>query len=102
MHFKNLFAPNDVGFVNRNLSVESSRAHQREQVEALAQELLKKEVLFMADLERLIGKRQWEIKQPPVIEPPKEEVEDKKTETVTEPTQQTKIEWNTKLEPPMA
>ena len=74
----------------------------REQLEALAQELLKKEVLFMVDLERLIGKRQWEIKQPPVVEAPKEEIEEKKTEIVAEPTQQTKIEWNAKLDPPLA
>ena len=74
----------------------------REQLESLAQELLKKEVLFMVDLERLIGKRQWEIKQPPIVEAPKEEMEEKKTETVAESAQQTKIEWNAKLDPPLA
>ncbi len=75
----------------------------REQLEALAQELLKKEVLFMVDLERLIGKRQWEIKQPPVVEAPKEEVtEEKKIETVTDNNPQQKIEWNVKLDPPLA
>ncbi len=75
----------------------------REQLEALAQELLKKEVLFMVDLERLIGKRRWEIKHIPVVEAPKEEVEEeKKTETAAEPAQQTKIEWNAKLDPPLA
>jgi cell division protease FtsH len=30
-------------------------------VKALAQELLKKEVLYQADLERLIGKRPWDV-----------------------------------------
>ena len=74
----------------------------RDQLEALAQELLKKEVLFQVDLERLIGKRQWEIKHAPVVEAPKEEVEDKKAETVTEPTQESNIEWNPKLDPPLA
>ena len=74
----------------------------QDQLEALAQELLKKEVLFQADLERLIGKRQWEIKHAPVVEAPKEEVEDKKAETVTEPTQESNIEWNPKLDPPLA
>ncbi|GDX51586.1 ATP-dependent zinc metalloprotease FtsH [Bacteroidota bacterium] len=69
----------------------------REQLEALAQELLKKEVLFMADLERLIGKRQWEIKQPPVVETAKEEVEEKKTETAIESSTQSKIEWKPDL-----
>ena len=74
----------------------------QDQLEALAQELLKKEVLFQVDLERLIGKRQWEIKHAPVVEAPKEEVEDKKAETVTEPTQESNIEWNPKLDPPLA
>ncbi|PSL35260.1 ATP-dependent zinc metalloprotease FtsH [Chitinophaga ginsengisoli] len=32
-----------------------------ENVKALAQELLKKEVLYQADLERLIGKRPWDV-----------------------------------------
>jgi AFG3 family protein len=32
-----------------------------DQVKALAQELLKKEVLYQADLERLIGKRPWDV-----------------------------------------
>lgn len=69
----------------------------REQLETLAQELLKKEVLFMVDLERLIGKRQWEIKQPPVVETAKEEVEEKKTETAIESSTQSKIEWKPDL-----
>ncbi len=34
----------------------------REQLETIAQELLSKEVLFQADLERLIGKRPYEVK----------------------------------------
>lgn len=74
----------------------------REQVELLAQELLRKEVLFQVDLERLIGKRQWEIKQPPVIEAPKEVAEEKKTETIAEPSVQAKIDWDSKLNPPLA
>src|SRR5262249_8520935 len=36
----------------------------REALEKLAQELLKKEILFQQDLERLIGKRPYEIKHP--------------------------------------
>ena len=32
-----------------------------DQVKVLAQELLKKEVLYQADLERLIGKRPWDV-----------------------------------------
>jgi len=37
----------------------------RIELEALAKELLEKEILFQADLERLIGKRPWDIKSPP-------------------------------------
>ena len=39
----------------------------REQLELVAQELLKKEVIFQQDIERMIGKRPYE-KQPVAIE----------------------------------
>ncbi|HAP00907.1 MAG TPA: AAA family ATPase [Bacteroidetes bacterium] len=76
----------------------------REQLEILAQELLKKEVLFQADLERLIGRRQWEIKNVPhVIEIPAEEkAEETKTETQPETHREPGIDWKPNLNPPLA
>ena len=49
-------------YTTKNLLIEK-----RVQLEAVAQELLKKEVLFQSDLERLIGKRPFN-KEVPVIE----------------------------------
>jgi AFG3 family protein len=59
----------------------------REQVEALAKELLLKEILFKSDLERLIGKRPFEIKEHEItIVPPVAPVaeDDSKEESAAE------------------
>jgi len=58
----------------------------RKELDLLANELLEKEILFQADLERLIGKRPWEIKQAPRVEEPvTESEENKKPEAKSEP-----------------
>jgi cell division protease FtsH len=57
----------------------------REQLEAIAQELLEKEIIFKADLERLIGLRPFEDKHhEPVIKSPDTE---EKTDAVKEETE---------------
>jgi AFG3 family protein len=67
----------------------------RHELEVLAVELLKKEILFQQDLERLIGKRPFEVKHVPELETPAVEeesevtaatVNDKKEEVVVENT----------------
>jgi AFG3 family protein len=71
----------------------------REQLESLAQELLKKEILFQYDLEKIIGKRPFEHKtnyenymdEIPVVEAKETSVEDISTETIA----QTPIEIDT-------
>lgn len=58
----------------------------REQVEAVAKELLTKEILFKSDLERLIGNRPFEIKEHEVdiLKPAATELPTENTETASE------------------
>lgn len=59
----------------------------REQVEAVAKELLTKEILFKSDLERLIGNRPFEIKEHEVdiLKPAATELKTENTEPAAEP-----------------
>jgi cell division protease FtsH len=76
----------------------------RKELEALAQELLKKEVLFQNDLERLIGRRPWEIKghlhEDKKIEPAPEET--KPEAAPSQPKPSPGIDWKPNLQPPLA
>lgn len=77
----------------------------RKELEDLAQELLKKEVLFQQDLERIIGKRPWEIKGHHVVHEEKkadEPVEEKKESPVNTPAPQPGVDWKPNLHPPLA
>ena len=49
--------------VSADSTVKDLLLSKREQVEAIAKELLKKEILFKVDLERIIGNRPYEIKE---------------------------------------
>ncbi len=77
----------------------------RNELEALAQELLKKEVLFQQDLERIIGKRPWEIKGHIIHTEtkPEENPAEEKKETAAQPASpQRGIDWKPNLQPPLA
>lgn len=75
----------------------------RHELEVLAIELLKKEILFQQDLERLIGKRPFEVKHVPELETPVVEAEAKvATATVNEKKEEVVVENTGNIQPRIA
>lgn len=75
----------------------------RHELEVLAIELLKKEILFQQDLERLIGKRPFEVKHVPELETPVVEAEaEVATATVNEKKEEVVVENTGNIQPRIA
>lgn len=75
----------------------------RHELEVLAVELLKKEILFQQDLERLIGKRPFEVKHVPELETPVvEEESEVAASTVNENKEEVVVENTGNIQPRIA
>ena len=75
----------------------------RHELEVLAVELLKKEILFQQDLERLIGKRPFEVKHVPELETPAvEEESEVAASTVNENKEEVVVENTGNIQPRIA
>jgi cell division protease FtsH len=78
-------------------------SEKRNELEVLAQELLKKEILFQQDLERLIGKRPFEIKHPAIAESePIETAEETEKETEVKKEESPRLGNTGRIEPRIA